>query len=292
MKPLLFSFLLVTLLFSGNASPAETGASYLFNWLSGTLEITSSSYAQAADAGNAIEWQYGMHLRARNGIAQSFIASMEQLRADAYHTARSVLLADPGKNEKLYGYIMNFKRYTSVYSDNSVTLKSYIPLYGEEGFAHLIVSAGTDTGSFQSYDTYVYSVPFSGLVVDARGLARVPALAPRIFDEQQRVIYSAALVKSDFFKKWGAVLYTNDPYYRGHEKRVGKNPLKAVALPNPKLIETDICIDTGDAIRLMQHTETKKSLEEGRVIIILDSEALKQRPLAVRPLAVRPFAVK
>jgi hypothetical protein len=84
-------------------------------------------------------------------------------------------------------------------------------------------------------------------------------------------VYSADFVDRESFVRWGAVQYTTDPSYRVHTDRVGDNPFKIIAINDPKRIEYDVSIFTEDAKILLQEPETRRRLQEGRVIIIVDS---------------------
>jgi hypothetical protein len=70
------------------------------------------------------------------------------------------------------------------------------------------------------------------------------------------------------------VQYTVDPLYKDHIRRVGDNPFRIVARGDEKLMPTDISIFTEDARILLAREATRSHLEEGRVIIILEEDAL------------------
>ncbi len=123
--------------------------------------------------------------------------------------------------------------------------------------------------------SFLISTNFTGVVIDARGLGREPAFAPRIFDEDHREVYSIALMAEESFKRWGGVQYTDDPFYTGFEERVGENPARFVALRNDNLIKTDISLSNDDVKILLQSDVTKYNLTEGRVIIIIDKVTVK-----------------
>jgi hypothetical protein len=243
----------------------------ILNWITNELIITGTGRIHRGGPGNIMEWQYEATLRAQADLEKQFILAMSILRKDAFESAQDRLLAESEKNAMIYEYIRNVKKPTIVYTDEDVIIRENFPLFGERGLAQLLVSAGTNIGDFPVYKEYTFSAPFTGLVIDARGLNRLPALGPKIFDENHIVIYSVDQVHEKSFKKWGAVQYTKDPYYRGFEERVGENPFRIVAIQNDKLIETDMGISNEDARILLQNEISKQSLEEGRVIIIIDS---------------------
>jgi hypothetical protein len=255
---------------------SDTG-SFVLDWRSPALTVTGTAEITAGESGNAVRWQHEANLSALKRVAETFVRAMSLVRVDAYNTAQAVLLKEQDRNEQLYRYISGLRNRQVSYSELEVTIKTSLPLFGPEGFAPLLVSAGLDFGSFPVYDEYVFSALFTGLVVDARGLGRVPAIAPRILDEDHRVIFSKDLVDPASFARDGVVQYTSDPYYRGLDERVGNNPLKVVALADNKAVETDITISNAEAKTLLQNLFSRESLTRGRVIIVIDEEVIVQR---------------
>jgi hypothetical protein len=76
------------------------------------------------------------------------------------------------------------------------------------------------------------------------------------------------------FDEWGAVQYVTDPNdMRIHQRfsSTGEEPFRIVAIPDDKLLETDVMIFSEDAQILLNHLETRSNLRQGRVVIILDS---------------------
>jgi hypothetical protein len=275
---LIFLFVAVlSLAAAGGPCLSSESGSFVLDWKRSTLEVTGTAEITPGESGNAVRWQYEANLAAQRRATETFIRAMELVRVDAYNTARAVLLEEQGRNEQIYRYISGHKKRQVSYTDREVTIKSVLPLFGQDGFASLLVSAGLDSGSFPEHDEYVFSGPFTGLVVDARGLGRVPAIAPRILDEDHRLIYSKDYVNQASFARHGAVQYTSDPRYRGLEDRVGKNPLRLVALADEKTIETDITISNAESKTLLQNSSSRESLARGNVIIIVDEGVILQQ---------------
>ncbi|MBN2324778.1 MAG: hypothetical protein JXQ30_13675 [Spirochaetes bacterium] len=241
------------------------------DWRTNEVVVTGVSKIAASKTGNRIEWQHSAAVGAKRLVLESFFASLGALRVDAYRSAKDIMMDNPATNRAVHGYADTLARYQVMYGPDSVTVEKRIPLYGKGGLAPLLIEAGTDPGHFPSYDRLVFSTEFTGLVIDGRGLGRIPAVNPRIFDDDHNLVYSADLIQKDAFARWGALRYTDDPYLRGCEMRVGANPLRLIAIENPKLIETDLCISKEDAMILLQEEETRSRLEEGMVVIILDS---------------------
>lgn len=244
---------------------------FTFDWYNTEIKVIGIGDIIPQDSGNFIEWQYDALRKAQTNLFKNFIVSLSALRIDAYNYAQDILIRESEKNEWTYDYVKDVRKKIVQYTEQSVVMKTDYPLFGQNGLAKLLVTAGMDRGTFPKYDEYVYSTPFTGLVIDGRGLKRVPALCPRIYNEDHQSIYSVDQMNRESFETWGTVQYSDDPFYRAFEERVGNNPYKIVALENEKLIPTDLTISNENAMVLLQNETTRKNLMEGRVIIILDS---------------------
>jgi hypothetical protein len=240
------------------------------HWVDMELEVTGDGDIVPTNRGNYLEWQHEAVMRAQSKLMTNFIRSMEALRVDAYNSCRELLMKEIEKNEVLFEYANSFKKSTIYYADDFVHIIKSFPLFGENGFAWRMINAGVDTGNFPDYEEYVFSMAFTGVVIDARGIGREPSLCPRIFDELHQTVYSADLIDKEAFQRWGAVQFTYNPDYSVFSERVGENPYRIVALENEKLIETDIAISNEDAKILLQNDATRKNLMEGRVLVVLD----------------------
>ncbi|UCB47369.1 MAG: hypothetical protein JSV25_08165 [Spirochaetota bacterium] len=266
---LLYLLFVLFFLFSGTYSFGDQ-STFRIDWRVREIVVTGIGYIIPRDTGNTMEWQHSATVNAKQHLLKSFIASMKDLRIDAYNYARDIMIKEPQRNEAVFGYMGNIGEFDVKYGEETVSLEKHIPFFGAGGVVNLLIESGNDPGNFPSYNEFVYSTGFTGLVIDGRGLRKIPAINPRIFDEEHNLVYSVDLLDVESFIQWGACQYTDDPHYRGFEERVGNNPLQIVAIHNEKLIETDLSISNENAKVLLQHEETRKSLQEGRVIVILD----------------------
>lgn len=240
------------------------------DWIEESITVSGTATEELEDGANAVEQQLKGIRQAEETLLKNFISSMQELRIDAYRDARHVLLQEPERNKRLYSYYERMKQISVRYSGKNVELQKSFPLYGDKGLLPLLVDAGTDPGNFPVYQEYVFSRPFTGLVIDARGLGKVPSAVPRVFDQSHTLVYSAELMDHEQYRRWGSVQFTDDPFYREYRERVGDYPLQIAAFPDDRLIATDVAISIDDAMVLLQHDASRTSLMEGRVIIILD----------------------
>lgn len=112
--------------------------------------------------------------------------------------------------------------------------------------------------------------PFSGLMVDARGLGLKSALAPKILNHRGKTVYGAEFAKRSLSLTMGIVGYVRDPNPVQNRERVGSNPLviKGLRVQGPN--RTDVVIDNANAATLHSMPEHLNFMERCRVIIVLD----------------------
>jgi hypothetical protein len=115
------------------------------------------------------------------------------------------------------------------------------------------------------------STVYTGLVVDARGLGVMPALAPRVLDSEGKEIYGAAVVSRDWAIKNGMVGYAKTvDGARGLKDRVGDNPAVIKGVRAEGASKTDLVLSADDAASLRSATQNLKFLNEARVVFVVD----------------------
>ncbi len=247
------------------------------DWEHMELRVYGSSQIIPQDSGNMIDWQLKAAYDAEQKLLRNFIDALKYIQVDGYRTAHVVVKNDLEKNQQIYRYCDRIRARSIIYDDKSVAVEKVFPFYGRDGFIPILFRAGRDTDNFPENTVYVFSTVFSGLVIDARGLNRRPAVSPRIFDQEHKLIYSADLMERDHFNEWGAVQYVTDPKDLRIQQRFrvnsfsGEEPFRIVAIPDDRLLVTDIMIFTEDAQILLNHLDTRSNLRQGRVVVILDS---------------------
>ena len=113
--------------------------------------------------------------------------------------------------------------------------------------------------------------PYTGLVIDARGIPVQPALVAVVRDESHREVFGPAYVSREFVVQHGMCLYVRDiPAAVRIHPRVRYNPLIVKCLSPENEAHTDLLISDADAARLRSASENITFLREGRVIIVVD----------------------
>ncbi|NJB66637.1 hypothetical protein GGQ74_000277 [Desulfobaculum xiamenense] len=112
--------------------------------------------------------------------------------------------------------------------------------------------------------------PFTGLVVDARGLGVRPAMSPRILDENGVEVYGTAVVGREYAIQQGMAGYAKELDRAAASDRVGRNPMRVMALRAEGAASTDLVISNDAAEMIRAAAESPQYLAECRVVIVLD----------------------
>jgi hypothetical protein len=244
---------------------------HLIDWEHHKLHVYASRQVIPQDNGNVIDWQLEAAKKAEQDLLRNFIDAMKHLQVDGYRTAHDVLYQDLERNKHIYAFFNSVESRSISYNETEVVAEKVFDFYGRNGFVPILFKAGREAGKFPEYCDYVFSTEFSGLIIDARGLGRKRAIAPRILDQGHNIVFSADLMEQYHFDLRGAVLYVTDANDSQIDDRVGNNPFTTVAIPDEKLLDTDIAIFNEDARVLLHHPATATNLQMGRVVIIVDS---------------------
>lgn len=113
-------------------------------------------------------------------------------------------------------------------------------------------------------------IPFTGMVIDARGLELDPVLYPTIVSEEGKAVYSSLFISREFAVQYGVVTYVCEMPAALSARRIGSNPLVFKALRKADSNAGAIVISLSDAKALEKVTERHRFLKECRVIIVVD----------------------
>jgi hypothetical protein len=110
----------------------------------------------------------------------------------------------------------------------------------------------------------------TGLVVDCRGFKVETALAPRIVDEDGKVVYGSAYVSRDYAIKRGMAGYLKDMESALSHPRIGPRPFVFKGLRTAKTGLSDIVISNADSAKIRGTASNLSLLKRCRIIIVLD----------------------
>ena len=114
--------------------------------------------------------------------------------------------------------------------------------------------------------------PTSGLIIDATGLDVMPAMAPKVLDEDGNEVYGTTKVLRQFAITTGVVGYHNNVQGASLDERVAGNPMSVRALRATGPNGCDLVISNADAGAIRRAAGNLPFLEECRVMIVLGAE--------------------
>ncbi|HIE08854.1 MAG TPA: hypothetical protein EYP65_03290 [Armatimonadetes bacterium] len=111
---------------------------------------------------------------------------------------------------------------------------------------------------------------YTGLIIDARGLGLKPAMSPKIWDENGRLVWQKVKVSPDFVVKEGIVAYARSLEEARKNPRAGKNPLivKAKGVRGP--FKADPVVSPEDADLIIEANKRSKFLDKCKVVFVID----------------------
>jgi hypothetical protein len=112
--------------------------------------------------------------------------------------------------------------------------------------------------------------PYTGLIIDARGLGVEPVISPVIVSEQGHAVYSSEFISRDFAVQNGACKYICDMGPASADRRIGSHPLVLKGLRKEGKPHPAVVISMSDYHLLEKATERHIFLKECRVIIVTD----------------------
>ncbi|MFQ5825311.1 MAG: hypothetical protein ACE5JB_14810 [bacterium] len=112
--------------------------------------------------------------------------------------------------------------------------------------------------------------PYTGLIIDARGLGINPAITPKILDEDGNEIYGTNYVDRDNAIATGIVTYKDAIKKAINDSRVGSEPLLFRGLKTSGLLKADVIISNSDAALIHSAAHIQNFLRECKVVFIID----------------------
>lgn len=130
----------------------------------------------------------------------------------------------------------------------------------------------------------IASKPFTGIIIDARGLLPVhgeyvrdiatPCFFPKIWNESMELLYEKNMMEPEKAKASGVVVYDYSNDESRYIDRIGINPLHITARQIFGANRTDPVISNDDALKILTVPENRELLQQGRIVILLDEDQL------------------
>ena len=129
---------------------------------------------------------------------------------------------------------------------------------------------------------FVPEAPYTGLLVDVRGLGLQPSIAPRVLSADGHVIHGLATVDRSLATDYGVAGYDDDLNRAYTSERLGgeeANPFVVRATGTAGRYSGDAILDDFDVAQVLQADEVGDFLRQGRVTFLLGPSAeLRSKP--------------
>jgi hypothetical protein len=193
------------------------------------------------------------------------LESIKGANINASKTVADEMASNGAIRSKVEGIVKNFKVVdTKYYSDGSVDVVVRVELKGD--LADALIPDPDKRVAVPEKGVAKYT----GLIVNAKGLSAVPAMAPRILDEEGKEVYGAAVVTDAAAKENGIAGYVKDLETAQGHGRVKGAPLVVRAIKLGTAGKTDLVISNADAEKLRDPQGNMSCLTQGKVIIVVD----------------------
>ena len=241
---------------AGRASPGSV------DWQRKVVKCTGSGAANLRDAnGNPAVARIGAERAAKLDALRSCLEALKGVQLQSGQTVGGALQSDGALTGKVEGLVRGFQvvgkpRY---FSDGGVELDVEVPLEGALSDALLPKAEPKPPAA-------AAAPAGTSLVVDARGLKVVPALAPRILDEAGGELYGPASL-GEAGRKAGGAAYARDldSARAALAGKLGDRPLVVKAV---RAQGSDLVLSSADAATLAG--QGLAFLAEGKVVILGD----------------------
>ena len=236
------------------AKPSESNSlpAAVVDWQELTLRATGSGPPDFT-AVSASQATAAAEKHARASALRSLERGIGTVRLTGTQTVSDVL-ASSGASEKL-GQVLGEYRITAkrYFSDHGVELDVELPLPPIADLLLAPPAAATKVPGPKSKS--------SGLIVDARGLNVVPALAPRLVEQDGKEIYGIASLSAEARRRAGVAAYARAIADAKTSQRVGEKPLMVKA---SKAVGPDLVLSPAAA----------RAIEESNPVYLLDGRVL------------------
>ncbi len=284
----IFRFVLTTSLAVPFFATAQTVESTM-NWETGALSITFSE--ESSDSIYNRPARLYRAERAMDGeISQYFFHSLLELQADSWETlgekARKDtrilrMLEEMSRSAQLLR-IVPHRELNRMQAEYRLEL---YPLITSELVRHKNSFPMKEILAWQPGSGYSGIVIYAGRMLAVHGERSGngslkmdylrPAFFPVIYDENLRILMDRNHMDPEYASLWGSAAYSDNFDENNYVGRIGENPLRILATGLFGVSPSDPLIPMQDADVLLSSAENRKLLQEGRILIIFNSEIAK-----------------
>lgn len=244
---------------AGGDDVSESVAGGQINWTQKHITATGRG-APEPEAANVAVARLGAERAAKNDAFQNILKIVRRVRVSGTQTAGGRLVASTELSGAVEKVVRAFRVLdTKYYTDGGVDLVVQLSLDA------VAVALMPEAGSAASRAPE--AAEFTGVVINAKGLAVAPALAPQILDERNKPVYTAMMVARDSLRQGGMVAYTKSLTAATRDPRIGARPLVIRAARAAQPGSADMVLATEDAAKL---GPLQSVLARGKVIVVTD----------------------
>lgn len=239
------------------------------DWSSGVLKAVGIGVAPANMPGRRGK---AMARRAAVVDAQrNLLETLKGVSIDAETTVTN-LIADDRIHSRVKGVLRGARQVGDpvYHDDGSVEVTLAVSTRGDLSDALLPPDGfGPDRKSEPEPDTSQEDpAAATGLIVDASGMGLQNALAPKVVDEDENLVYGAKVVDRDAAVEHGIAVYEKDLEAAKGTGRTGSNPLVVKATRALGRRNTNVMISNADAERVRAAAEGRSFLNQCQVVLV------------------------
>jgi hypothetical protein len=235
------------------------------NWTGKIITVTGSGAPNLKGAAVPAQVRLSTERAAELDAYRKILEIIKGVAVDSQTTVGAQMQASPEVKAKVEGVIKGMKRIdTKYYADGGVDVIVQVTLDGP--VTEAVVKPPEKKPEMSAAAPASEAGKFTGLVIDARGLKLVPALAPRVVDDAGKEVYGPSQLEPEVLKSSGMVAYFLNLDSAKKNAKVTDNPVVVKAV---KLLEngkSDLVVSKDDAAKITGAPVLKK----GRVVVVVD----------------------
>lgn len=214
-----------------------------------------------------------MAIRAARDVAlRNALELVKGVQLNSTTTVEGLMVQSDEIRTTVEGFIRTFETSEPRYmSDKTIEITVKIPM--DQGLSSAITPPATTPAAPPAPPAPAATpvvAKYSGLVIDARAVGVIPALAPKIIDEDGKEVYGISFVGRDWILKWGTVGYAKTPEQAlTYKERLGDSPKVIKAINATGSIRCDLVISNSDAQQIRQAAKSMRFLSDGRVMVVV-----------------------
>ena len=217
---------------------------------------------------------------------RNLLEMVGEVHIDAQTTVSMAMVESDDVRSRLTGIVKGARVVTGSQSETDGLYRIALQIDLRHEFAETVLPDHTrpqDTETLpvvadsltDSLQVYIPPEPYTGLLVDARGLDLQPSMAPRLLTSSGREIYNAGFADREYATQMGVVGYDKDMERAMKSDRLGGEkgrPLVVKAYEVSGPLNGDAVIDEEEGVWVRMADSQQNFLSECRVVFLLGPE--------------------